>query len=428
MLSGHHAASSMGPRQWEATASRPDTPPGRCGYQRASHTIGCRKGSFPGQDSAFRSLAPTVRSGITRTPESDLEATASARPVPGFTLIELLVLISVISMLIAFLLPAVQSAREAARRAQCTNNLKQLGIALQSYHDAFGSFPPGRVKSYDPRYAGPNPPCTSRIIDKSIEVFALGFMDQTTLYNAINQGLTILGAENSTVHAVAVSAFACPSDPMAGLARSMSSNQLAQYGVPQPALMVYTSFAGMMGSLPVNALPQPRSGCVVPGALAAQCNGTFNDLSPIGISSVTDGLSNTIFMAEKAVTPLQGLTVFNSDYVAEHGWYITGNWGDTLVTTFYPPNACDRVSMAAMAAWSNSASSMHPGGFGALMGDGSVRFIADSIQSWPFDPRTGRPAGVTGNSRRGWANLPPEGVWQALSTRAGGEVVDGGAY
>jgi hypothetical protein len=65
---------------------------------------------------------------------------------------------------------------------------------------------------------------------------------------------------------------------------------------------------------------------------------------------------------------------------------------------------------------------------GALMGDGSVRFIADSIQSWPFDPRTGRPAGVTGNPRLGWANLPPEGVWQALSTRTGGEVVSGGAY
>ena len=80
----------------------------------------------------------------------------------------------------------------------------------------------------------------------------------------------------------------------------------------------------------------------MPGALVAECNGVFNDLSPIRLSSVTDGLSNTIFMAEKAVTALQGLA-YNPTYVAEHGWYITGNWGDTLVTTFYPPNACDRV-------------------------------------------------------------------------------------
>jgi len=62
-------------------------------------------------------------------------------------------------------------------------------------------------------------------------------------------------------------------------------------------------------------------------------------------------------------------------YAAQHGWYITGNWGDTLITTLYPRNACDKVAMAALTAWTNSASSMHPGGLNVLMGDGSVRFI-----------------------------------------------------
>ena len=91
-----------------------------------------------------------------------------------------------------------------------------LASPCMHYHDAFGSLPPGRIKSYDPRYSGPRPPCTSSIVDKSIEVFALGFMEQTTLYNAINQSLAIIGGENSTVHSIAVSTFACPSDPMSG--------------------------------------------------------------------------------------------------------------------------------------------------------------------------------------------------------------------
>ena len=140
----------------------------------------------------------------------------------GYTLIELLASIAIISLLIAILLPAVQAGRESSRCAQCSNNLKQFGLALQNYHDAFGSLPPGRIKSYDPRYAGAKPPCTSSIVDKSLEVFVLRYMEQTTLYNAINQNLAIIGGENSTAHSIAVSSFACPSDPSAGWSRNLN--------------------------------------------------------------------------------------------------------------------------------------------------------------------------------------------------------------
>jgi len=253
-------------------------------------------------------------------------------------------------------------------------------------------------------------------------------MEQGTVYNAINQSLAIVAGENSTIHSVAVSNFACPSDPMSGWPRELNPGALTKYGVPDPARMVFTSFGGMMGSLPVLAQPLPRNNCVVPGPLVTQCNGVFNDLSPMGLASVPDGLSNTIFMAEKATTVLQELNAVNPRYAARHGWYITGNWGDTLVTALYPPNACDKVAPGATGAWSNSASSMHPGGLSVLMGDGSVRFVKDSVQTWTFDAASGIPSGAVRDAQGAWLNLPPSGVWQALSTRSGGELLGSGSY
>lgn len=348
----------------------------------------------------------------------------------GFTLIELLVVISIIGLLVGLLLPAVQAAREAARRVQCTNNLKQIGLALHSYENSHGSLPPGRLMTYDPRFAGPLPPCTSKIVDKGLFAHILPFVEQAPLFNSINHDLTIFGYENSTVRSTAIGLFACPSDPGAGGVKPSEPEAIlyglgiADPGVPYP--MYYGSYAGCFGSYFTNAIPRVSNGCRVSPAVLSQVNGVFNDVAPIRTSSILDGLSNTIFVAERALAPMGGLESDGKLLSCRYGWALSGNWGDSLVSTFHPPNMYRKVSFDAGATHFFAASSMHPGGLNALMGDGSVRFVKDTISTWRFDPATGSPVGATAANE--WTNLPPAGIWQALATRNGAEVLDANAY
>ena len=345
----------------------------------------------------------------------------------GITLIELLVVIGVLTILIALLLPAVEAAREAARRASCGHNLKQIGLALHAYHDAFGSLPPGRLLTYDPRFAGTNPPCTSPAVDKSPHLFLLPQLEQAAIYNAINQDLSIFGPENTTIHSISLSVLACPSDPIASSPIVLTADALEPYFVADrsnPARMALTSYGACFGSFSVNAIPRVSNGCSVPVPLRSQANGVIGDTAPVSFQAVTDGLSHTFAFLERSASRAIQLGAVIKSEQALHGWYVAGNWGDTLVTSFYPPNAYDRIALGSFNALVNAASSEHPGGLNALMADSSVRFVKDTIQTWPFEPITGAPQGATLDPSGYWKNVPPYAVWQALATRAGAEPID----
>jgi prepilin-type N-terminal cleavage/methylation domain-containing protein len=339
----------------------------------------------------------------------------------AFTLIELLVVISIIGLLTALVLPAVQAAREGARRAHCLNNLRQIGIAVHNYHTGQECLPIGRMVSYDPRFSGSGSPGCSDYVDKSFLIMILPQMDQGPLYNSINQTLTIFGFENRTFFSTGVSSYACPSDTASGYPRSIDISGLVEEGLARPGeqiLAVFTSYSACYGSIHVNALPSPLNNrCAVDRRTIAQVNGSINDLSPIRFSSITDGLGQTALVAEKATTLLQR---WDEKAFMRYGWYFSGNWGDTLFAGFFPPNAIKRVTLHV----TSSVSSLHPAGFNSLMCDGSARFIKETIDTWPYDPDTGDPSAAIWNPRGWWENLPAPRVWQALCTRSGGALVD----
>ena len=209
----------------------------------------------------------------------------------------------------------------------------------------------------------------------------------------------------------------------------MNRNALAPFGLPDlpggPRPMVFTSYVGCTGSFEVLAMPMPANRCRAIPQAVAQNNECFHDLSPISFRGITDGLSNTIVMMERATLPLADLAAIGADLPGKRGWYVSGNWGDTLATTFFPPNAFRKVALKRGEALSSAASSLHPGGVNVLLGDGSTRFVKESIQSWPFDPSSGFPLGTTLTAEGWWSNVPALEVWQALSTRAGGESIAG---
>jgi prepilin-type N-terminal cleavage/methylation domain-containing protein/prepilin-type processing-associated H-X9-DG protein len=367
----------------------------------------------------------------------------------GFTLIELLVVIAIIAVLIALLLPAVQSAREAARRAQCVNNIKQLGLAVHNYLQTYEGMPMGMQWQ---RYRAGG--CA---LSTTISMFPalFQFMEQQQIFNAVNFDINAFLAENNSIHAMGVNSLWCPSD--GDISKKTTQNPAYFFSQPagQPIIMQYASYGGNSGTWAI--LPAPDSGqypgCRANPNYAAQTgamNGVFYHDSRTALRDITDGTSNTLLFGERnrailATTidpPNSPGTGWDSDWALWH-WWTSGNYGDTMFTSMYPINpqkkAKDALIYTIPGSYNNSTvyttacSSFHPGGANFGMCDGSVRFIKETISTWPINPNCADfnvgclpPQLTVVNSL--FVDKPPRGVYQMLSTRNGSEVISADSF
>jgi prepilin-type N-terminal cleavage/methylation domain-containing protein/prepilin-type processing-associated H-X9-DG protein len=367
----------------------------------------------------------------------------------GFTLIELLVVIAIIAVLIALLLPAVQSAREAARRAQCTNNLKQMALAANNYESANLCFPGGS-------YSGTlfNPPHWSAYPENfSCFVRMLSYFEQSAMYNATNFNLSSASPANLTIAGVQVNSLICPSDtknetiplpatsPSSGVTPGWSFNEI--YPLPPGNWMqAFSSYAGNAGTWTFGFNNQMN-----PTPLQYY-NGVIYNESAVKISGITDGTSNTFIFGEHSKGHLFTL---DPGYAVSDNCWNSGRWYDTLFATLYPMNLGLGNSSVSLTGTVNAsywyptiAGSFHPGGANFAMCDGSVRFLKNSISSWRFsgnkdqygDALPDNTAYITVSASAPYTkstyylqdNGASLGVYQQLSTRAGGEVISSDSY
>ncbi|MEW4561902.1 DUF1559 domain-containing protein [Bremerella sp. JC770] len=310
---------------------------------------------------------------------------APHRAKQGFTLVELLVVIAIIGVLIALLLPAVQQAREAARRMQCSNNLKQLGLALHNYHDTFGSFPSGYIDISNRTEVSDNKG------HWSWAALTLPFLEMGNVHDILNVGpaspSNSLDAQQEVMQA-RYDAFRCPSDTGPDFSDSTACAGCCIENAGTTNLG--TSLSNYLG---VN------NSALIRGDQASNFNdgttgatGMFYRNSDTRMRDITDGTTNTIMLGERCyrigtTDYLAGELFTARDYNGggpahrDHGGDAAQGAHRILVTTIFSPNNVWENADTYPKQEETGLSSQHPGGVQVCMADGSVRFLAETVAS-----------------------------------------------
>ncbi|QEH34722.1 hypothetical protein OJF2_32640 [Aquisphaera giovannonii] len=295
----------------------------------------------------------------------------------AFTLIELLVVIAIIAVLIALLLPAVQAAREAARRIQCVNNLKQMGLAMHNYLSVHNTFPKGGTGGAVTT-ATVNTPAANKTRIQSWGTAILAYMEESPVYNAVNQSKWYIEPENSTAAQTRIRAYLCPSDP--NLDQDRPDGDMPASTV----LFARNDYAGNWGERSLRC--HPATNCPNNYSSGGEGRGVIMMLNEpnIPLTQVTDGLTYTVVLGEGPMA-IHGIWMGHKNLFdqsaplnARYSSSPTGTYPSCLVVKGDPRDGqlgCD---------FGQEFDSYHPGGANFGMADGSVRFLKQTMDVRTF--------------------------------------------